>query len=372
MLNDLPKEGIVARLSHTGGPFELDSVGLPELRAGEALLKVEACTICASDLRTFRGERAAPASGLLGHEIVGRIVALGLDAGPTDIDGESVAIGDRFICGVAASCGDCRYCERGIPQKCVSLQKFGHAAANDRWQLSGGFAEFCHLPVGAVLARIPNSIAARQAAWLGCAGATAAAALRTAGDVEGRVVLVIGSGAVGLFVAAMAAAAGAHVLAIDRREDRLALARSVGVTARHLVTAEQTADQRLETSEAFVREHSVGSGADVVFETSGANESVVAALSLADTGGRIILAGSVAPSNPVPLRPEKVVTSLLRIEGVHNYTPRDLASAVSFASAHAILLNHLTADFPSIRLAEINSAFDSALSGKKLRVAVEP
>jgi putative phosphonate catabolism associated alcohol dehydrogenase len=363
MQNDLPKESRVARLTQAGGPFQLDSVRLPELQAGEALLRVEACTVCASDLRTFRGERAAPSSGLLGHEIVGRIVAA---------EGDDWSLGERVICGVAASCGKCCYCERGIPQKCISLQKFGHASADDRWQLSGGFAEYCHLPVGAVVTPVAEAIPSRQAAWLGCAGATAAAAIRTAGRLEGCTVLVLGSGAVGLFVATMAAKAGAEVLTVDCREDRLELAGELGVTARHGLSLDQSAETRLAGLKEFVNDHSGRRGAEVVFETTGVTESVAATIPLADTGGRIVLVGSVAPSAPVSLSPEKLVTSLLRLEGVHNYTPPDLIRAVEFVTSNPTLLPRLAGQFPSIALTEINAAFESALSGEHLRVAVEP
>lgn len=348
MPTDLPTKCQVARLAKPGGPFLFEVVRLPELQRGEALLKVEACTVCASDLRTFRGERAAPSSGLLGHEIVGRIVA-----------GEApgFAIGDRVVCGVAASCGSCRNCQRGIPQKCLSLRKFGHAAADDRWQLSGGFAEYCHLPVGSALARAPESSPPQQSSWLGCAGATAAAATRIAGELRECTVVVLGTGAVGLFVVSMAANAGARVLAVDRQEARLKTAKAAGASAAHLAN---------DSLKDFVLANTEAQGADVIFETSGANASVKAAIVLAAMGGRVILAGSVAPTEPVPIQPEKIVTSLLRIEGIHNYTPADLARAVEFPG-------HPTTDeFPTFPLDEIEAAFDVAQSGEHLRVAVGP
>ncbi|MGB0578258.1 MAG: zinc-binding dehydrogenase [Limisphaerales bacterium] len=346
---ELPQTCQVARLSKPGGPFELEDVRLPELRRGEALLKVEACTVCASDLRTFRGERAAPSSGLLGHEIVGRIVAG---------KGDQFTIGERVVCGVAASCGSCRNCTRGIPQKCFSLKKFGHAAAHDDWQLSGGFGEYCHLPVGSALAPAPDSCPPQQSAWLGCAGATAAAATRIAGELRDHNVVVLGTGAVGLFVVAMAAQAGARVLAIDRRESRLKLAQATGAISTHVVDDVSLLD--------FVMANTESRGADVVFETSGANASVTAATTIAGIGGRVILAGSVAPTGPVPIQPEKIVTSLLRIEGIHNYTPADLTRAVEFAAHQA------NESFPTFPLGEIDAAFDAAQSGENLRVAVVP
>ena len=340
---------MVARLAEPGGPFRLEDVSLPELQPGEALLKVEACTICASDLRTFRGERAAPSSGLLGHEIFGRVVAG---------EGEGFAIGDRVVCGVAASCGACRNCMRGIPQKCLSLKKLGHAPADDRWQLSGGFAEYCHLPVGSALVPAPESCTPQQSAWLGCAGATAAAATRVAGDLQDRNVVVLGTGAVGLFVVALATQAGARVLAVDPQGTRLKLAQQAGAAETHIVSGDSTRD--------FVMSNTEARGADVVFETSGVNSSVSLSTTLAGIGGRVILAGSVAPTEPVPIQPEKIVTSLLRIEGIHNYTPADLARAVDFASLPGI------AQFPVFPLTEIDTAFEAAQSGEHLRVAVLP
>ncbi len=371
-LTDLPKEALTARFAGPGKPFEFRAQRLPNLRDGEALLRVDCCTICGSDVRTIRGEREAPGSGLLGHEITGHLIATA-DSGPiTDVEGKPLNAGDRVICGVAVSCGECRYCRREIPQKCERLLKFGHAGSGAGWELSGGLSDYCHLPRGATLVRVPESLRPREAAWIGCAGATAAAAIRTAGPLSGQTVLILGTGALGLFVAGMAASAGAEVLAVDFRKDRLGVARSLGVAS--CLQLRQGDDGALqdELIQTFAKDHTGGRGVDIVLETSGSRAVVGTALGTVDLGGRVILVGSVAPSDPVDFYPEKIVRGLIRIEGVHNYIPRDLKTATDFMSENPSVLASLGADFPVLGLREIDKAFELAQIGDHLRVAIEP
>ncbi|MFT4689905.1 MAG: putative phosphonate catabolism associated alcohol dehydrogenase [Limisphaerales bacterium] len=367
----LPKKSLIAHFSEPGKPFGLRDQPIPELRAGEALLRVDCCTLCASDLRTVRGERTAPASGLLGHEISGRIVATDESSALTDVAGKPLTQNARVICGVAASCGNCRYCQRGIPQKCEHLRKFGHASADSNWQLSGGLAEYCHLPMGSSLVQIPDTISARESAWLGCAGATAAAAIRTAGELDERSVLVTGAGAVGLFVAAMARQAGAEVFITDLDVGRLKMAGELGAIGCQL-DREAPESKRVASARDFVMDHTDGRGADVIMETTGVLEAVRWGIAATDIGAKVIFVGSVAPSAPVSVYPEQVVKRLLRIEGIHNYTPIDLQAAVDFVSGHDTLLRTIGGDFPALPLRSINEAIDLAKTGQHLRVAVEP
>lgn len=331
-----------------GRPLALRSFPLPELGPGELLVGVSLCTLCGSDLHTLRGARAAATPSILGHEAVGRVLAAGPDA--------PAAVGQRLTWSIAASCGACPPCQRGLEQKCDVLWKYGHEACVPPSPLSGGLAEAIHLRSGTTVVPLPDGVSDEVAAPANCATATVAAALRVAGEVAGRDVLVLGAGMLGLTAAAMARASGAgRVHVVDPDGGRRAMAERFGAD----VTTDPDGAE------------DVGP-ADVVLELSGSSAAVEQALALAGLGGRVVLVGSVAPERPVRLDPERLVRGLIRVEGVHNYRPADLRAGVEFLSGSG-------ARFPfgelvgSVHpLAEVGRAVDAALTGTDVRVGVRP
>lgn len=113
-------------------------------------------------------------------------------------------------------------------------------------------------------------------------------------------------------------------------------------------------------------------GVDIVLEMSGATSAIEVSPTLLTINGRLVLVGSVAPSGMVPFDPEQIVRRLLRIEGIHNYTPADLASAVDFLTAH-----HQEFPFESLvertfALDEVNDAISFAQDTRPCRVAIVP
>ena len=120
-----------------GLPLEPQRFTLSELAPGEVLAEVICCTLCGSDLHTFAGRRQGPAPTILGHEILGRVVEIGGDGSLSDWNGQPLNIGDRITWSIAASCGQCFFCERDLPQKCERLFKYGHQATDSASPLSG-------------------------------------------------------------------------------------------------------------------------------------------------------------------------------------------------------------------------------------------
>jgi len=328
-----------------GRPLAHRSFEAPVLGAGELLVDVDLCTLCGSDLHTLRGARAAPTPSILGHEAVGHVHAAGPDA--------PAAVGERVTWSIAASCGECERCERGLEQKCTRLWKYGHEACAAPSELSGGLAQAIHLRAGTTVVPVPGHVPDEVAAPANCATATVAAALRVAEGVEGREVLVLGAGLLGLTAAAMARAAGARrVTVVDPDPARRGLAARFG--------ADETAAPGGD------------SAADLVLELSGQPEAVEEGLARAGLGARVVLVGSVSPSRPVALDPERVVRGLVRVEGVHNYRPRDLGTAVEFLAGPG-------ASFPFVELvgavhplAQVDRAVAEALTGAAVRIGVRP
>lgn len=306
-----------ARWDGTGEPFRLVDTALPERPGpGEVLVRVDLATVCGSDLHTTRGHRSSPVPGVLGHEQVGRVVAVGA-TGPRHIDGAPVRVGDRIVWSVAASCGRCRRCRRGLPQKCTDLLKYGHEPLDEAHPLTGGFATHCVLAPGTATTVVPGAVPDLVAAPASCATATVAAVLDAAGRLgPGDRVLVTGAGMLGVTAVAMAARAGAEVVAADPYADRRERALRFGATA-----AVEIPD-----AAAF----------DVALELSGAAPAVRTCLDSLDVGGTAVLAGSVSPGPAVALDPERTVRGLHTVVGVHNYAPRHLAAAVEFLAAEHI------------------------------------
>jgi alcohol dehydrogenase len=297
---------------------------------------------------------------------VGEIVAMGPE-GASDWRGVPLDFGDRVTWSMVWSCGRCYYCGKGLHARCERLMKFGHEAIRPDWALSGGMAEHCHLPEGTAIFRVPRNVPDAAAGPSSCATATLAAVFRNAGPVAGEVVAIHGAGMLGLTGCAMAAAAGAaQVIAIEPDARRREQALRFGATA-----AIDSARAPAEIA-AQVRELSGGRGADAGLELSGHPQSVELGIGLLRPGGRFLLAGATFPAPPVQLAAEDLVRRMIRISGVYNYAPQDLASALAFL-ASAVEEYPFTelvgATFP---LREANEAMSFAAAERPPRVGLIP
>ncbi|WP_216858363.1 alcohol dehydrogenase catalytic domain-containing protein [Actinomadura verrucosospora] len=335
-----------------GGRHRAVAVDPPEPAPAEALVEVELATICGSDLHTVAGRRPGPAPGVLGHETVGRVVAVGSGPAPRDVRGRAVSIGDRVAVGIYAACGDCQRCHRGLPQKCERLFKYGHAALAEAGPLSGGYASHVLVRAGTPLAVVPEDLPGALAAPLGCATATAVAAV-SAGGAGARDVTVCGAGLLGLLATAILAGRGAAVTVVDPDPGRRATALLMG--------ARDAVDPAAETPPA-----------DLYVELSGAPAAARDAVARTATGGTIVLAGTVSPGAPLDWEAQDLVRGLLTVRGVHNYTPAHLAEAAAWTESAAASLPAgalLGAVHP---LDDLDAALADAARSASVRVGVVP
>lgn len=308
-----------------GQPFEMRDFSVPTPRGSEVVVQVTACTLCGSDLHSVHGRRAVPIPTILGHEILGRIIAFGPDALRHDQAGQPLRIGDRITWGIVASCGTCFYCLRGLTQKCEHQTKYGHESLRPGYELTGGLADHCLLSAGTAMVRIPDDLLDSVACPANCATATVAAAMAMAGDLQGRRVLLLGAGMLGVTAAAWAREHGAEqIICCDVDPARLAAAESFGAT--RLASPAELPH--------VVASSTGGYGVDLTIELTGAPEAFEAALPLSRLGGSIILIGSVFPSRPVPLLLEQIVRRCLTLRGNHNYAAQDLQAAIGFLAKH--------------------------------------
>jgi S-(hydroxymethyl)mycothiol dehydrogenase len=283
--------GVIA--SAKGAKVSVESVIVPDPGPGEALVRVQTCGVCHTDLHYREGGINDDFPFLLGHEAAGTVEAVG--------EGVSgVAPGDFVILNWRAVCGDCRACRRGRPWYCFAT----HNAARkmnlaDGTELSpalgiGAFAELTLVHAGQCT-KVNPAASAAAAGLLGCGVmAGIGAAINTGGVSRGDSVAVIGCGGVGDAAIAGARLAGAAtIIAVDIDDRKLAWARGFGAT--HTVNSRET-----DPVEA-VREATGGNGADVVIEAIGRPDTYRQAFYARDLAGTVVLVGVPTPDMTIEL-----------------------------------------------------------------------
>lgn len=354
----------------TGEAHQVMAVPEVLLLPGDALVEVEFATVCGSDLHTVSGRRPAPAPLVLGHEQVGRVVAVG--EGAIRADGSALVIGERVVWSIMVSCAGCDRCLHGMPQKCRTLAKYGHVQVKHNWELNGGFATHVHVRAGTAIVPVAESLPREIAATLSCASATAMAAISGLGgdqDLTGAPMLIMGAGMVGVTAAAMATDRGARVIVADPDPARRATALRFGAVA----TANPLAAVGSATSlEAVLSAQGMSDGVQLAIEASGAAAAVSQALAHLDIGGVVILVGSVHPVGKIPLDPEAIVRGLRNIRGVHNYKPRHLIDAVDYLQERHDTYPFAELVGASYPLSELDAALADAATGQHVRVGITP
>ncbi|MEU3642187.1 S-(hydroxymethyl)mycothiol dehydrogenase [Lentzea sp. NPDC034063] len=284
-------KGVVA--AGRGAKVSVETILVPDPGPGEALVKVQACGVCHTDLHYREGGINDEFPFLLGHEAAGIVEAVG--EGVTDLEP-----GDFVILNWRAVCGSCRSCLRGRPQYCFNT----HNAAQpmtlaDGTPLSpalgiGAFAEKTLVHSGQCTKVNPKA-PAEVAGLLGCGVmAGIGAAINTGGVTRGDSVAVLGCGGVGDAAIAGARLAGARtIIAVDLDDTKLQWAERFGAT--HTINARE--QDVVET----IRELTEGNGADVVIDAVGRPETFQQAFYARDHAGLAVLVGVPTPDMKLEL-----------------------------------------------------------------------
>ncbi|GKQ40772.1 oxidoreductase, partial [Streptomyces sp. A012304] len=270
-----------------GEPVRMETILLPEPGPGEALVKIEACGVCHTDLHYRDGGINDDFPFLLGHEAAGVVESVG--EGVTE-----VAPGDFVILNWRAVCGQCRACRRGESWYCFATHNAKQKMTLlDGTELApalgiGAFAEKTLVAAGQCTKVDPTASAA-AAGLLGCGVmAGIGAAINTGNVGRGDSVAVIGCGGVGAAAIAGANLAGAaKVIAVDIDDRKLETASRLGAT--HTVNSKEA-----DAVEA-IRDLTGGFGADVVIEAVGRPETYKQAFYARDLAGTVVLVGVPTP-----------------------------------------------------------------------------
>lgn len=302
----------VAQVAEAGGPFEIVERERPEPGPGHVRIAVDACGICHSD--TFFVNALLPGVRfpvVPGHEIAGRIEALGEGAEQGRQVGERVAVG-----WFGGSCGHCTPCRQGDFILCVNLKVPG-------WAYDGGFADAVIAPVDA-LARIPDTLSAADAGPMACAGVTTFNGLRRSSARPGDLVAILGIGGLGHLGVRYAVAMGFETVAIARGADKADFAAQLG--AHHYVdsTAATPVAQALQ---------SLG-GAKVVLATAASSAAITATVDGLAPRGELVAIG--ADPEPLGVSPTQLLMQGRVVRGHPSGTAQDVEDTMAFSALHDI------------------------------------
>jgi S-(hydroxymethyl)mycothiol dehydrogenase len=274
-------------------PVELTTIVVPDPGPGEAVVKVQACGVCHTDLHYREGGIGEQFPYLLGHEAAGIVESVG--EGVHDVEP-----GDFVILNWRAVCGQCRACRRGRPWYCFDTRNAAQPMTlEDGTELSpalgiGAFADKTLVAAGQCT-KVDAQASATVAGLLGCGVMAGLGAAVNTGQVgRGDSVAVIGCGGVGSAAIAGAALAGAaKVIAVDVDNRKLDTARRLGAT--------DTVDASTEDVVTAIKDATGGFGADVVIDAVGRPETFTQAFYARDLAGTAVLVGVPTPEMTLDL-----------------------------------------------------------------------
>jgi S-(hydroxymethyl)mycothiol dehydrogenase len=354
--------GVIAR--DKGAPVEIATVLVPDPGPGEAVVAVQACGVCHTDLHYREGGIGGDFPYLLGHEAAGVVESVG--------DGvTAVAPGDFVILNWRAVCGQCRACRRGRPWYCFATDNAAQQMTlDDGTPLSpalgiGAFVDKTLVAAGQCT-KVDPAVPPEVAGLLGCGVmAGLGAALNTAPVTRGDSVAVIGCGGVGDAAILGARLAGAGtIIGVDIDPRKLDWARQFG--ASHVVNARET------DPVAAIQELTGGNGADVVIEAIGLPETYRQAFYARDLAGVVVLVGVPTPDMQLELPLLDVFGrgGALKSSWYGDCLPeRDFPQLTSLFLAGRLPLDKFVSE--TIGLGDVEAAFAKMERGEVLRSVVK-
>ncbi len=267
--------------AHAPFDYRYEDVAKPKAKKGELLIKMQACGICAGDLKAYHGgvriwgttleNRYIEAPSIGGHEFVGTVEEIG--------EGVSgFAIGDRVVSEQVVPCWECDFCKQGKYWMCQGSAVYGF-----KQMCQGGFAEYVCLPAGSINHKVPASFSTEQAVLIEPI-ACGMHALELANIGHDDVVVIAGLGCIGLAMVSMARLAlPKAIIGIDMKPKRLKMAAEFGADAAFNPATDDIAG--------YISELTGGKGCDVYIEASGSPVSVTQGLNLLRNLGRYVQMG---------------------------------------------------------------------------------
>jgi len=336
------------------GNVSVKSVPDPQVEPGGVILKVEACTICGTDIRIFRnGHKKVSFPWILGHEVCGTVVEAG--------KGANVAIGERVAVMPGAHCGNCVYCVNGRRHQCALKKSIGY-------QLPGGFAEYIALPPEFVthkmLVAVPEGVASKHAAIMEPIGV----ALHAHDRIDTRLndsVVILGAGPIGAIHYEIARLRGAmKIIVADIKDERLEIMR------KHYPSAILVNSRKVDL-ENFVKEQTNGLGADAVIVSNSSPEAQVQSIRLAAPRGRVMFFGGLPEDRRIIELDSNIIHyNDLAVYGLNGTTMKNNYQAMEILKMGLFNMDAIVShEYP---LDDIQKALELVEKGETMRVAINP
>lgn len=345
---------MIAAVFDGPGKLSVREVANPEIGPEEILVKVEANTLCGTDLRILRGEKTTGINppSILGHEVGGRVAEVGRNVRGFEI---GVPVGIAPI----IPCLRCFYCKRGMENACENGRGIGY-------EIAGGLSEYMKIPADVIMAGC--LFAARQelppehlalAEPLSCC----VYGQRRSPIELGDTVLILGAGPIGLFHLQLALLAGARTVIVSQRsESRRRMASEFGA---HIVV-----DPTSEDLSEVVAEHTEGRGADAVIVCIGASQLVNDSLRLARKGGKVNVFAGLSGEGWAEVEANLIHYNELQVTGQTGARRSDYEAALKLIeSGHIETDKMITHRFGLRNTAE---AIAQAYCNEGIKVAVIP
>lgn len=344
-----------ALVMHNAQDYKIEQVDMPVCPKKGLMLKVLACGLCGSDLRTLRsGHRNISFPWIIGHEICGKVEEIGQDYNGKYNKGDLLAVAPMVYC------GQCEFCISGEYELCDNTREIAQ-------QWKGGFAEYIAIPGEALslgtIQPVPEGLDTRIASTVepisSCINAQEKAQIGL-----GDTVVIIGSGPIGCIQISLARARGAEKIYIaDVFDERLKMAQPFCPDA--LINASE-----VDVVEE-VKKLTNGRGADVVITANPVGETQVQAVEMAKKGGRIILFGGLPHDKSKP----GIDTNIIHYRGLHligttTFAPRHQITALALLASGRIPGNKLVTH--CLPLEQFHKGVELAAQGKALKVVFIP
>lgn len=280
---------------------------LRTLKSGEAMVNIEYCGVCHTDLHVASGDFGDVAGRILGHEGIGIVSQVADDV-------TSLKVGDRVsIAWMFQACGRCEYCVTGRETFCREVKNAGYTA-------DGGMAEQCIVTADYAV-KVPEGLDPAQASSITCAGVTTYKAIKVADVKAGQWVAVYGCGGLGnLAIQYAKHVFNAKVIAVDINDDKLALAKDIG--------ADITINPAQEDADKMIQDQVGGAHAAVVTAVSKA--AFNSAVDAVRACGKVVAVG--LPSETMDLSIPRLVLDGIEVIGSLVGTRKDLEEAFQFGA----------------------------------------
>ncbi|MFP5342195.1 MAG: zinc-dependent alcohol dehydrogenase [Candidatus Limnocylindria bacterium] len=346
--------------------FELLDLPEPVLRADNAIVRVELCGTCGTDVKYAAGRLNGPIPMILGHEIVGRVEAIGDVAAAR----HGVAVGDRVVLESSIPCWSCPACRSGAYRLCPTKGGYGtRSGLADGSGLWGGLAEVVEVAPGSIVHRVPPSVSPAAAVGMELLANGYQWLLRKGGLLPGQRVLIQGCGPQGLCAALVAARVGAADITVTGLErDTARLAFAAGTARARTVVVDPEADAATQLA-------SIGGDFDVVLDVTGDPRALATAAQHLRPQGTLVLASVVGRGVAVPFRTDELVYREIRVQAVLSKDEQAVVAARTIVSTdHALqaaLERLVTHVFPLDEAAAAIGARAAGLDGF-VKAAVRP